>query len=67
LDQHTQAPPGDDSLDVAVIGMAGRFPGAPDLARYWANLTGGVESIRRLTEQELVQAGVPRAQFERAD
>ncbi len=25
-------------LDIAIVGMACRFPGAPDLATYWANL-----------------------------
>ncbi|HXM56465.1 MAG TPA: polyketide synthase, partial [Candidatus Dormibacteraeota bacterium] len=30
---------------VAVIGMAGRFPGAPDVETYWANLLAGVESV----------------------
>ncbi|KVL13214.1 beta-ketoacyl synthase N-terminal-like domain-containing protein [Burkholderia ubonensis] len=31
----------------AVIGVACRFPGAPDARRYWANLVDGVESIER--------------------
>src|SRR5690349_9308363 len=43
---------------IAVIGMAGRFPGAPDLATYWSNLTGGIESIRQVSEQDLRDAGV---------
>ncbi|MEU7279574.1 beta-ketoacyl synthase N-terminal-like domain-containing protein [Streptomyces sp. NPDC045431] len=30
---------------IAVVGMSGRFPGAPDLAAYWANLRGGVCSL----------------------
>ncbi|MET9430482.1 beta-ketoacyl synthase N-terminal-like domain-containing protein [Streptomyces sp. NPDC003036] len=30
---------------IAVVGMSGRFPGAPDLAAYWANLQGGVCSL----------------------
>jgi acyl transferase domain-containing protein len=33
--------------------MAGRFPGAPDLARFWHNLEHGVESLRRLSDDEL--------------
>jgi phthiocerol/phenolphthiocerol synthesis type-I polyketide synthase E len=37
-------PAGGDSA-IAVIGMALRFPGAPDVARFWDNLVGGVESI----------------------
>jgi phthiocerol/phenolphthiocerol synthesis type-I polyketide synthase E len=43
---------------IAVIGMAGRFPGAPDLTTYWSNLTRGIESIRQVSEQDLRDAGV---------
>jgi acyl transferase domain-containing protein len=43
---------------VAVIGMAGRFPGARDLEEFWRNLRGGVESIRFFTREELAAAGV---------
>ncbi|MEU8700908.1 SDR family NAD(P)-dependent oxidoreductase [Streptomyces sp. NPDC048680] len=32
-------------FDVAVIGMSCAFPGAPDLARYWANVVEGVDSV----------------------
>jgi acyl transferase domain-containing protein len=32
---------------VAIIGMACRFPGAPDIATFWRNLCDGVESITR--------------------
>ncbi|MGH3722095.1 MAG: beta-ketoacyl synthase N-terminal-like domain-containing protein [Pseudonocardiaceae bacterium] len=28
--------------DIAVVGMAGRFPDAPDLDRFWTNLTIGL-------------------------
>src|SRR5256714_4142955 len=31
--------------DIAIIGMAGRFPGAKTLAQFWRNLTQGVESV----------------------
>src|SRR5437016_303071 len=37
--------PLDESGHIAVIGMAGRFPGAPDVERFWANLVAGVESV----------------------
>jgi len=43
---------------IAVVGMAGRFPGAPDIARFWHNLEQGVESIRALTDDQLLAAGV---------
>ncbi len=32
---------------VAIIGMAGRFPGADDVTALWANLSAGIESISR--------------------
>lgn len=48
---------------IAIIGMAGRFPGAPDIETFWTNLRDGVESIRRLSEDELLAAGVSRAQL----
>jgi phthiocerol/phenolphthiocerol synthesis type-I polyketide synthase E len=44
--------------DIAIIGMAGRFPGAPDVDTFWRNLCHGVESVRFLTVEELERAGV---------
>ena len=35
---------------VAVIGMAGRFPGARNVEEFWANLREGVESISFFTD-----------------
>ncbi len=32
---------------VAIIGMSGRFPGAPDARTFWSNVRNGVESLRR--------------------
>ncbi|MDC0721164.1 type I polyketide synthase [Nannocystis bainbridge] len=46
---------------IAIVGMAGRFPGAPDLDTFWANLRGGVESIARLGDDDLRAAGVDPA------
>ena len=43
---------------IAVVGMAGRFPGAADIAAFWSNLRDGVESIRFFSEDELRRAGV---------
>jgi amino acid adenylation domain-containing protein len=44
---------------VAIIGMAGRFPGAADVAAFWRNLCDGVESISRFTDAELEDAFGP--------
>lgn len=43
---------------IAVIGMAGRFPGADSLTQFWDNLSGGVESVSTLSEEALTAAGV---------
>ncbi|HEX7239518.1 MAG TPA: beta-ketoacyl synthase N-terminal-like domain-containing protein [Longimicrobiaceae bacterium] len=45
--------------EVAVVGMAGRFPGAPDLDAFWRNLLEGVECVARFGAGELARAGVP--------
>ena len=50
-----------DGTEIAVIGMAGRFPGARDLAEFWRNLRDGVDAVRRLDAQELAALGVPAA------
>jgi myxalamid-type polyketide synthase MxaB len=44
---------------IAIIGMAGRFPGANNIQEFWQNLCDGVDSARLLTEEELTAAGVP--------
>jgi acyl transferase domain-containing protein len=43
--------------DIAIVGMAVNVPGAQSVEAYWANLRDGVESIRRLSEAELLEAG----------
>jgi acyl transferase domain-containing protein len=51
-------PAADHENAVAVIGMAGRFPGSPNLHEFWANLSSGIESITRFSDEELIAAGV---------
>ncbi|MFJ5048594.1 beta-ketoacyl synthase N-terminal-like domain-containing protein [Streptomyces sp. NPDC088719] len=46
----------DDSI--AIVGMAGRFPGARDLAEFWSNLRAQVASIAELSDEQLRGAGV---------
>ncbi|MEO8338093.1 MAG: SDR family NAD(P)-dependent oxidoreductase [Nitrospirota bacterium] len=48
----------EDGLDVAIVGMAGRFPGANNLDVFWRNLQGGVESVSTLSREELLESGV---------
>jgi acyl transferase domain-containing protein/NADPH:quinone reductase-like Zn-dependent oxidoreductase/SAM-dependent methyltransferase len=48
---------------IAIVGMAGRFPGAPDLGAYWDMLANGREGLTPLAENDLLTSGVPRATF----
>jgi amino acid adenylation domain-containing protein len=45
---------------IAIIGMAGRFPGAPDVDALWRNLLEGREAVTFFSDAELLAAGVPR-------
>ncbi|HEV3458631.1 MAG TPA: amino acid adenylation domain-containing protein, partial [Thermoanaerobaculia bacterium] len=45
---------------IAVIGMAGRFPGAANVDELWANLCAGRDCISRPSVDELVAQGLPR-------
>ena len=47
-----------NALDIAIIGMAGRFPGAADIDSFWSNICKGIESIRSFSEAELLARGV---------
>src|SRR5262245_24472166 len=50
----------DNSLErVAIIGMAGRFPGAENIAQLWRNLCDGVESVTFFSDDELIASGIP--------
>lgn len=49
----------DRSLDIAVTGMTGRFPGAADVAELWQALRDGRVLTRRLGREELAARGVP--------
>jgi acyl transferase domain-containing protein len=55
------------NYDIAVIGMAGRFPGARNLDEFWQNLLRGVESVTFFSDEELLRAGVEPALLDEAD
>lgn len=44
---------------IAIVGMAGRFPGAGSPEQLWQNLAQGISSISLLSESDLLAAGVP--------
>ena len=46
---------------IAVIAMAGRFPGAENVEALWRNLMAGAESLSAFTAEELLREGVPAA------
>jgi acyl transferase domain-containing protein len=48
---------GETGLEIAVIGMACRAPGATSKEALWRDLCAGRERIRRFTEEELLLAG----------
>lgn len=57
---------GDDSFDdqdIAIVGMALRFPGATSSEQFWENLRDGVESVQFYNDEELVEAGITKAQL----
>ncbi len=49
---------------IAIIGLAGRFPGARDIEAFWRNLRDGVESITFFTPEQLQEAGLDPAILE---
>ncbi|MEV5645945.1 amino acid adenylation domain-containing protein [Streptomyces flaveolus] len=57
--RHASGDPAEDAI--AVVGLACRLPGAPDIDSFWQALREGRELISRFTEAELREAGVPEA------
>ena len=52
---HAQSGPSDA---IAIVGLAGRFPGAANVAEFWENLKNGTDSITHFTDAELADAGI---------
>jgi acyl transferase domain-containing protein len=46
---------------IAIVGMSGRFPGAPNIDTFWQHLCDGVESVSFFSDQELLSSGVDHA------
>lgn len=46
-------------VEIAIVGMAGRFPDAPDVEAFWRNIRDGVESVRTFDDEALRARGVP--------
>ncbi|MBW8687217.1 non-ribosomal peptide synthetase/type I polyketide synthase [Chitinophaga rhizophila] len=45
-------------LEIAVVGLSGRFPGSANISEYWENLKGGKNCITTFTDEELSAAGI---------
>ncbi|QNK68496.1 type I polyketide synthase [Variovorax sp. PAMC26660] len=54
-------------LEIAIVGMAGRFPGADDVDAFWRNIRDGVESVSTFTDEQLRERGVPQALLDDPD
>lgn len=50
-----------ETTKLAVVGMAGRFPGAPDIDAFWENLRNGTDSLTTFSAEQLRRNGVPEA------
>ncbi len=53
-----RAPIENGESDVAIVGMAGRFPGASTVDAFWRNVRDGIESVTEYSDAELRAAGV---------
>ncbi|UYQ60922.1 type I polyketide synthase [Streptomyces peucetius] len=49
--------PFEDGLDIAIVGMAGRFPKARTIEEFWSNLKAGHCAATRFDEQHLAELG----------
>jgi acyl transferase domain-containing protein/acyl carrier protein len=47
-------------MKIAIIGMAGRFPGASTIDQFWNVLAQGKETIKTFHKEELIQKGLPQ-------
>ncbi|HKR75046.1 MAG TPA: amino acid adenylation domain-containing protein [Rhodanobacter sp.] len=52
-------PAADSDEPIAIVAMAGRFPGARDVEAFWDNLCAGRESIRHFADDELDSSIAP--------
>jgi amino acid adenylation domain-containing protein len=50
---------------IAIIGMAGRFPGAENIEEFWTNLVAGKETISFFSDAELAESGLDTAALNR--
>ncbi|SFH30738.1 Acyl transferase domain-containing protein [Nitrosospira sp. Nsp14] len=61
--QHEDEFPESSGIEIAIVGMAGRFPGASDIDAFWRNLRDGVESITPLSDEDLLARGASASEL----
>ena len=54
-------------LEIAVIGLSCRFPGASNIYEFWDNLLNGRENIEFFTNSELENSGIKKENLENPD
>lgn len=54
-------------LEIAIIGMFGRFVRAKNIEQFWTNLQNGVESVEIFSDRELEDLGIERELFSRSN
>jgi acyl transferase domain-containing protein len=54
-----------DGVNIAIIGMGCRFPGARNVESFWDNLRRGVESVTFFSDEELLAVGVDPQELRR--
>ena len=55
----------DDIEQIAIIGLAGRYPSSPDIGAFWDNLREGRDCLRTFTAEELEELGIGADHYER--
>ncbi len=52
-------------LDIAVVGISGKFPGAENVSELWSNLKQGKVSIAQFSDEELRESEVPNEELDK--
>jgi len=52
---------------IAVVGLAGRFPEAANVEKFWANLAAGKDCFSEFSVEHIVSEGIPRTVAERPE
>ncbi|MGE7625287.1 type I polyketide synthase [Viridibacillus sp. NPDC096237] len=52
-----------EATDIAIIGMSGKFPGAKNIAEFWANMKNGIDSRQEFRDDDLKKNGIGEEQI----